>query len=135
MKKDRYAYFAVLSYDLDGITVEFPDLPGCITCGDNEEEALKNAQEALGLHLWGMEKDNDEIPTPTSRKNINPQENEAVTLVSIYMLPVRDRLNNKATKITLTIPQWLKTEAEHENVNFSHLLQAALKEKLGHNGP
>ena len=61
----RYRYKAIFNYDKDGITVTFPDLPGCITCGDNEEEALKNAKECMALHLFGMEEDNDLIPEPT----------------------------------------------------------------------
>nr|WP_290912190.1 type II toxin-antitoxin system HicB family antitoxin [Anoxybacillus sp.] len=51
MKKDRYIYPAIFDYDSDGICVEFPDLPGCFTCGDKEEEALQMAKEALALHL------------------------------------------------------------------------------------
>ena len=59
MLKDRYSYVAVFSYDEDGISIEFPDLPGCLPCADKDdtEGALKNAREALGLHIWGMEQD------------------------------------------------------------------------------
>lgn len=44
-----------------GISIEFPDLPGCYPCADkdNTDEALKNAKEALGLHIWGMEQDHE----------------------------------------------------------------------------
>ena len=53
MLKDRYSYVAVFSYDEDGISIEFPDLPGCLPCADKDdtEGALKNAREALGLHI------------------------------------------------------------------------------------
>lgn len=43
----------------------------------------------------------------------------------------RKKHNNKSIKKTLTIPAWLNTIAEKENVNFSQVLQEALKEKLG----
>ncbi|MEX2909211.1 type II toxin-antitoxin system HicB family antitoxin, partial [Clostridioides difficile] len=69
MKKDIYVYPAILSYDEDGISVEFPDLPGCYTCGDTTEEALKMSKEALGLHLYGMEEDDDIIPDATTIDN------------------------------------------------------------------
>ena len=64
--KDRYSFIAILDYADDGISIEFPDLPGCLSCADrnNTEQALHNAKEALGLHLWGMEKDGEEIPAP-----------------------------------------------------------------------
>lgn len=55
--KKRYAYVALLSYADDGISIEFPDLPGCLPCAQTTEEAIDNAKEALGLHLWGMEQD------------------------------------------------------------------------------
>lgn len=38
-----------------GYTVEVPGLPGCVTQGDTVEECLKNAKEAIELHLEGME--------------------------------------------------------------------------------
>ena len=64
MSKDRYSYVAVFSYEENGISIEFPDLPGCLPCAekDNTEEALKNAKEALGLHIWGMEQDGKRFP-------------------------------------------------------------------------
>ena len=55
MKKDRYVYPAVFDYADDGISVSFPDLPGALTCGDTDEEALRMARECMALHLYGME--------------------------------------------------------------------------------
>jgi hypothetical protein len=46
------------------------------------------------------------------------------------MPPVRDRINNKVVKKTLTIPQWLNVEAERQGVNFSMVLQNGLKQYL-----
>jgi hypothetical protein len=40
-------------------------------------------------------------------------------------------MENKAVKKTLTIPKWLNDVAEKNNVNFSQVLQSALKEYLG----
>lgn len=39
-------------------------------------------------------------------------------------------MNNKAVKKTLTIPYWLNKLAEKEKINFSSLLQSAIKETL-----
>ena len=39
--------------------------------------------------------------------------------------------NNKAIKKTLTIPCWLNNLSERNNINFSQVLQEALKERLG----
>ena len=56
--KDRYIYPAIFDFDNDGITVTFPDLPGCITCGDCQEEAFRNAKEVLELYMYGLEQKN-----------------------------------------------------------------------------
>ena len=68
MLVEKDIYPAIFNYDTDGIAIEFPDLPGCLTCGDDINEAVKNAKECLGLHLYGMRKDNDPIPEPTANK-------------------------------------------------------------------
>ena len=131
MFPNYYAYPAYLYYDEDGISVEFPDLPGCLPCGDTTEEALHNAKEAMGLHLYGMEQDGDEIPAPTPVRDLHPDEGGIVTLVEVFMPSIRDRAENRVVKKTLTIPAWLNREAEEAHVNFSQVLQDALKSYLG----
>jgi predicted RNase H-like HicB family nuclease len=128
--KDTYIYPAVLTYTDDGISIEFPDLPGCLPCADTSEGAAKNAKEAMGLHLWGMEKDNDTIPAPTDITKLTLSKNEIPMLVEVFMPTIRERLNNKYVKKTLSIPQWLNAEAEHAGVNFSQILQNGLKDYL-----
>ncbi len=43
--------------DEGGYTVTVPSLPGCISEGDNREEALANIQEAIALYLEPIEDD------------------------------------------------------------------------------
>jgi predicted RNase H-like HicB family nuclease len=130
-KQDRYVFPAIFTYEDDGISIVFPDLEGCFPCGNDIEEAAHNAKEAMALHLYGMEQDNEEIPNPTSVYKIKTQENQAVMLVEVWMPVFRDAINNKAIKKTLTIPKWLDDLATQQNVNFSQLLQKSLKEYLG----
>ena len=128
--KDTYIYPAIFTQEEKGISIEFPDLPGCLPCADNLEEAVKNAKEALGLHLWGMERDNDEIPAPTDIARLNVQKGKVPIMVDVFMPPVRDRINNRFVKKTLSIPSWLNIEAERAGVNFSQILQNGLKSYL-----
>ena len=128
--KDVYIYPAIFDYADDGISIEFPDLPGCLPCASTTDEAVKNAKEAMGLHLWGMEKDNDEISMATDIRNLELDKNQIPFLVEVFMPPIRERLNNRFVKKTLSIPTWLNAEAEYHGVNFSQLLQQALKEYL-----
>lgn len=131
MHPNHYEFPAFFYFDEDGISIEFPDLPGCLPCAQTTEEAFRNAKEALGLHLFGMEQDGDAIPNPTSVKDLRPQAGAAVAMVEVFMPSVRDRINNKVVKKTLTLPAWLNREAEGANVNFSLVLQEGLKRYLG----
>ena len=130
MANDTYSYIAVISFDDDGISIDFPDLVGCFTCAENDSEVYGAAKEVLGLHLWGMERDNEPIPEPSTLRGINLDENETTMLIEVFMPPVRDRINKKVVKKTLTIPQWLNVEAERQGVNFSMVLQNGLKQYL-----
>lgn len=135
MDKNFYAYPAFFYYDDDGISIEFPDLPGCLPCAETTEEAFRNAKEALGLHLYGMEQDGDPIPAPTPVHDLRPEEGGIATIVDVFMPSIRDRINNRMVKKTLTIPAWLNREAEAAHVNFSQILQDSLKSYLGQTRP
>lgn len=131
MYPNFYAYPAFFYFDDDGISIEFPDLPGCLPCAQTTEEAFRHAKEALGVHLFGMEQDQDPIPAPTPARDLHPEDGAVVAMVEVFMPAVRDRINNRVVKKTLTIPAWLNREAEAANVNFSQVLQDGLKHYLG----
>lgn len=130
MDKSHYVYPAIFNYADDGISIEFPDLPGCLPCGMTDDEAFKNAKEALGLHLYGMEQDGDDIPAPSPVSSLELGTGDVVAMIEVFMPVVRDRMNNQFVKKTLSVPAWLNRAAEQENVNFSRVLQEGLKEYL-----
>ncbi|GHV42603.1 hypothetical protein FACS1894187_24940 [Synergistales bacterium] len=130
--KDRYIFPAFFCYDLkDQVGVVFHDLPGCVSQGDNDEDALRMAREGLSLHLWGMEEDNDEIPEPTPTKELKPEIDQTVVLIDVFMPPFRERMNNKAVTKTVTVPRWLDLEAKAAELNYSQVLQDGLMTRLG----
>ncbi len=116
-----------------GYTVIFPDLPGCVTEGDTLSEALDMAIDAASAWLLDSVEKNKQIPHASDIKSIIPDEyeNGFVSIIGIDLDEYSKKYGNKAVKKTLTIPHWLNTIAEHENINFSYILQSALKEKLG----
>ena len=134
--KDRYSYVAIFNYDEDGISIEFPDLPGCFPCADKDdtEGALRNAKEALGLHIWGMEQDGEELPAASSITELSLEKSQIPVLVDVFMPPIRERINSKFVKKTLSLPAWLAAKADEEGVNCSRLFQNALMEYLGNSG-
>ena len=131
MKKDHYVFPAIFEYADDGIAIEFPDLPGCLPCAFTTDEALRNAKEAMALHLWSMEQDGDLIPKPTPINKLHLEPNKIPVLVEVFMPTYREAIENTSVKKTLTIPQWLNRIAEEKRVNFSQVLQNALKAHLG----
>ncbi|MFA5881628.1 MAG: type II toxin-antitoxin system HicB family antitoxin [Eubacteriales bacterium] len=128
---DRYLFPAIIEPgERKGYCVTFPDLPGCITEGDTLEETLYMAKEALELHLYSMEEECDPIPKSTAPEKVKVPKGGFVTIIEAWMDLIRDQVANKAVKKTLTIPKWLNDLAEREKINFSHVLQHALKRRL-----
>ncbi|MDA9497859.1 type II toxin-antitoxin system HicB family antitoxin [Bradyrhizobium sp. CCBAU 11357] len=58
-------YVAIIEdADPDVISLWFPDLPGCISGGDDVEEALENAPEALAFYAQELIADGRQLPPP-----------------------------------------------------------------------
>lgn len=131
MKKvERYFYPAVFTYEPgQEIAVTFPDLD-CATSGKNDNDALLSARELLGCVLNGLEEDGEEIPKPTPLSDVAVSDNERAVLIDVYMPSVRMAQNNRSVNRTVTLPAWLNAAALERNINFSQVLQDALKEKL-----
>jgi len=129
---DKYIFAAVFDpCEEGGYCITFPDLPGIVTEGDTIEESLAMAKEALELHLFGMERDGDEIPAATDPGKIAVPLGGFVNLIEAHMALFRERKANKAVNVTVTVPFWLKSLAEREKINFSQVLQSGIKERLG----
>ncbi len=130
----KYTYPAIFTEEENGAySVDFPDLQYCSTCGDDLEDALFMANDALSLVMICYEDEHKEIPTPSRVKDIPVKENEFVNLIQCDTIQHRKLLNNKAVKKTLTIPAWLNESAMAAGLNFSQVLQEALIQKVNYN--
>ena len=131
MKKvERYFYPAIFIYEPEKeIAVDFPDLK-CATSGINDDDAFLSERELLGCVLNGLEEDGEEIPVPTPLSEIKTKENERVVLIDVYMPSIRLANVNRAVNRTVTLPAWLNAAALERNINFSQVLQDALKAQL-----
>ena len=113
-----------------GFWVSFPDLPECLTQGEDMDEAYEMAFDALGLALTSREEEKQPIPLPTYPRNITADNDSFVVVVEFDMAAYKKRTNSRAVKKTLSIPEWLNEEAVEKGVNFSQVLQEALMQKL-----
>lgn len=129
-KADRYFYPAVFTYESgQEIAVDFPDLK-CATSGVNDDDAFLSARELLGCVLYGLEEDGEDIPVPTPLSQVKAQPNERAVLVDVYMPSIRQANINRSVNRTVTLPAWLNAAALEQGINFSQVLQDALKAQL-----
>lgn len=66
MKSEVYRYLVVLEPEADGaFSVMVPDLPGCVTWGENRDHALAMAKEAIALNIEHLVETGQTVPKPT----------------------------------------------------------------------
>lgn len=125
-----YVFPAIISKEANNYGVYFYDLPGCIATGKSLDEALRMAKDGLALHLWGIEQDRMSIPAPTPIENIKLKKGEMLCLLEANMTEIRAQMDNRSVEKTLTIPWYLNELAEEHHIDFSQVLQSALRERL-----
>jgi len=123
--KQIYIYPAIYEHEDNGtISVYFPDIDNCFTYGETIEECVKNAKECLELFIESELEDGKELPKVTNYNDIT--ENKFLVIADVENM----KKQNKSVNKTVTLPNWLNIAAEKEHINFSGVLQEALKEKL-----
>ena len=128
MKKMFYPAVFHRAEEGGGYWITFPDIPECITEGDNMEEAYNMAVDALGLALTDRIKEKQDLPKASEVDDI--KEDGTVVVVQFDLAEYNRKHNNRAVKKTLSIPEWLNEEALAMNINFSQVLQEALLERI-----
>lgn len=113
-----------------GFWISFPDLPECLTEGDNMTQAYEMAVDALGLALTSRESEHEVLPEPSDPTAITVDKDSFLVVVEFDVLAYKKRTNPRAVKKTLSIPEWLNEEATAIGVNFSQVLQEALIQKI-----
>ena len=127
----KYVYPAVFHPEEEGgFCVYFPDIKRGATQGETVAECIEMAEDFLCLSLYNMEEEKQATPAPTSIKAVKAGKEDIVTLISVSTEDYRRFYDNKLVKKNLNIPFWLNEKAEAANINFSQLLQRALKAEL-----
>ncbi len=114
-----------------GFWITFPDIPECMTQGEDMQEAYEMAVEALGLALAEKEGEKKQIPVASNPQDIQIEPNSFLVVIEFDMAEYRRKHCSRAVKKTLSIPEWLNEAAIRQNINFSQVLQEALLEKVG----
>lgn len=64
----KYEVIIYWSKDDEAFIAEVPQLAGCAAHGDSQEEALRNAQEAISLWIETAKEFGDPVPEPVGRR-------------------------------------------------------------------
>lgn len=110
----------------EGFTVEVPDLPGCVTEGDSLADAIEMGIDAAAGWILGELEDGNEYPAPSAHDKIKAPKGSFVNLLVLDMEAYAEQYGSKAVRKNITIPAWLNTYGEKNNVNFSRVLTDAL---------
>ncbi len=94
-----------------GFWISFPDIPECLTQGEDMEEAYEMAVDALGLALTSRTEEKQPIPVASDPSEVKLEPNSFLVVVEFDMLTYKKRTNSRAVKKTLSIPEWLNEEA------------------------
>jgi predicted RNase H-like HicB family nuclease len=124
----KTAYPIVLTPADTGFVVYVPDLD-INTEGDSIANAIDMGADAIGL--WGitMQDVGKEIPIPSQRLP-DCKDGEIATFVVVDFDAYRKANDMRVIRKNVTIPSYLNELAEKAGINFSQVLQAALKQAL-----
>ncbi len=115
-----------------GYTAVVPDLPGCVTCGENIQDVFEMAVDAASGWVLSELEDGKKAPDSSCIKDINADEypDGFTSMLILDMDAYAEKYGEKAVRKNCTIPAWLNELAEKEHINFSSVLREALESRL-----
>lgn len=130
MKLVYPAIFIPYDDETGGYAVEFPDLPGCVTGGDDITEAILMAEDAASGWILTELEDGNKVPKATPVENVKTEGNQFVSAIVLDMDTYTAKYGKHEVNKTLAIPAWLNTTCENHDINFSKVFQEALITKI-----
>ena len=129
----KYTYTAVLTPTGEGnrYFARVPDLPSCITTGENLADTIDMITDAASGWLVVAEDKDMPIAPPTDQKDIPHEENAVLSIIAVDTLAYRAETDTKAVRKNVSIPAWMARMADKRNINCSQVLQDALRVLLG----
>lgn len=112
--------------DGNGFTVEVPDLPGCITEGDNLIEAIEMGTDAASGWILGEIEDGNSFPSASAA--LEAPKGSFVNLLVLDMDSYAERYGSRAVRRNITVPAWLDTYAQKNHLSLSKVVQDTLLE-------
>ena len=132
----KNVYPVFFTYTNENILVEVPDF-SILTEGNDMNDAMEMARDAIELECVSMEDNNEKIPSPSDLKDLDITKgtfaNDGETIVSFVDIDsaiYRKKIDTKTVRRNVALPSWLNYEADQAGVNVSRILQEALMNVL-----
>jgi predicted RNase H-like HicB family nuclease len=125
-------YAAMFEPTEGGFGISFPDLPGCVSFGTDLDDGVRQAREALSLHLEGMAEDGESLPDQSDyREMVNNPENPPHVVWALITVEAPDA----ADRVNVYLPRSLlervdRYVAEHAPMNRSTFFGEAARAHL-----
>lgn len=110
----------------EGYQVHFPDMPSCVTWGEDAADALNMAQDALSVCLLSMEDHKQALPQPSAP---TPPEDPGhiMAMVPVDTEAYRRQTDTRAVRKSVSLPAWMADLADQRGVSYSKVLQESLR--------
>lgn len=126
-KEDGVYYIGLVDFDrLDDGNINY-----YATYSEDLEKISTAIRESLALYLADLLDMKKEFPEPSKLEDIKLKENQFIQVISVDPVYEAAKVTNVLKKKTVNIPAWLDIVAQEKKINFSQLLQKALKKELG----
>lgn len=129
MKLVYPALFKPFTDGSQGYVVEFPDLPGCVTEGNDLINAIEMGTDVASGWILDELEDGNPIPTPSKYSDLSVPSNCFINFLVLDMDSYSEKYGSQTVRKNITIPAWLNSYGEKQGINFSKVLQDALLEK------
>lgn len=124
-------YTAIFEPGENKVYVSFPDLPGCVTSGNDMNDAYEMAVDAANLWMTSATEDQHEpAPEATPIEQVECPDGAWAMLIQIDTEEYLKRTETKAVRRTVSIPSWMDQIAQKRGISLSKVLQDALKSQI-----
>lgn len=126
-REDEVYYIGLVDFNkLEDGTVDYYH-----SFSEDLEKVGTAVREVLSLELADLLDMKKELPEPSKLGDIKLKDNQFIYVISVDPVYEVAKVTNVLKKKTLNIPAWLDIIAQEKKVNFSQVLQKALKKELG----
>ncbi len=125
----KYTYTATFVPTEDGTELycKVPDLPGCVTTGDDIDDAIELITDAASVWLVNAEDEGLDIPAATLQSDLPHEKGMMFSFIHVDTIAYRALTDTRAVRKNVSLPAWMATYAERKGINCSQVLQEGLR--------